>query len=79
MPDVLIRNIQAPVLNRLKRCAKQNRRSLQAELRLILDRAAGPNEVSFDEAVRFADEMRERFRGRVTDDSMDIIRAARGW
>jgi plasmid stability protein len=40
MPDVLVRGIKAEVLESLKRRAKANGRSLQAELKSILEQAA---------------------------------------
>jgi hypothetical protein len=36
MPDVLVRDLDAEVLNRLKAAAKANRRSLQAEIQAAL-------------------------------------------
>jgi len=74
MPDILIRNVDAPVVSRLKQRAKRNQRSLQAELKIILDHASATEDVSFEEAVRFADEMRQRFAGRLQGDSVDLIR-----
>jgi len=40
MPDLLVRNLDADVLRRLKAAAKSNRRSLQAEIHAALRRAA---------------------------------------
>jgi plasmid stability protein len=77
MPDVLVRDLDSPALTRLKRRAKRNHRSLQAELRLILIEASDPEEVSFEDAVRFADEMRRKYAGKVTGDSTEIIREYR--
>lgn len=42
MPDVLVRNIEEKTLNNLKKRAKRNNRSLQAELKLLLELYAGP-------------------------------------
>ena len=77
MPNVLVRDLDSPVLAELKRQAKKNHRSLQAELRLILSRAASERQVSFDEAVRFADEMRRKYAGKITGDSTELIREDR--
>lgn len=71
------RNLDSPALAELKRRAKKNHRSLQAELRLILHRAAEQKEASFEEAVRFADEMRHKYAGKITGDSADLIREDR--
>ena len=40
MPDILVRNLDADVLRRLRAAAKANRRSLQAEIHAVLRRAA---------------------------------------
>ena len=39
MPNVLVRDLDAEVLERLKAAAKANRRSLQAEIHDVLRRA----------------------------------------
>ena len=46
MPDVLIPDLDESSLDRLKRRAEANGRSLAAELRLILQRAARPAEMA---------------------------------
>ncbi len=43
MPDVLIRNIEKEVLERLKARAKHNNRSLQEELKEMLELHAKPD------------------------------------
>ena len=43
MPDVLIRNIDKEVLDRLKERAKHNNRSLQEELKEMLELHATPD------------------------------------
>lgn len=77
MPDVLVRDLDTPVLAELKKQAKKNHRSLQAELRVILIRAASEQQVSFEDSVRFADEMRKKYAGKIKGDSADLIRKDR--
>jgi plasmid stability protein len=73
MTDVLIRDVDAGTLKRLKARAKRNRRSLQNELKLLLDKAAGPSVSEFlDLARRNRDELGRRF-----DDCTDLIREDR--
>jgi plasmid stability protein len=43
MPDVLVRDLDAEVLKRLKAAAKANRHSLQAEIHDVLRRASTRN------------------------------------
>jgi plasmid stability protein len=42
LPEVLVRNLDKAVVDRLKARARGNGRSLQAELKLILEQAARP-------------------------------------
>ncbi|MFN3167220.1 MAG: FitA-like ribbon-helix-helix domain-containing protein [Phycisphaeraceae bacterium] len=64
MPDLLIRNLDPEVLERLKRRAKASGRSLQAETKGILERAAGR---SLDEALASAAGWRKKLGKRSTD------------
>ena len=41
MPDILVRGLDARVVKRLKAKAKQNGRSLQGEVKMTLEHAAG--------------------------------------
>ena len=43
MPNVLVRDLEAEVLEQLKAAAKANRRSLQAEIHDVLRRASSRN------------------------------------
>ena len=75
--DLLVRKVRLDTLHSLKERARGNGRSLQAELHIILEEAVGRKRYSFDEAVRFADEMRRKTAGKISGDSTDIIREAR--
>ena len=71
--DILIRNVDADTLKRLKAKAKRNGRSLQSELRRLLEKAAEPTVSEFlDLARRNRDELGRRF-----DDCTDLIREDR--
>lgn len=54
MPDVLIRNIDEKTLENLKKRAAENKRSLQAELKMILEEFTGP---SRKEVVQMVEEI----------------------
>ena len=73
VPDVLIRSLDSQTLNRLKRRAKQHGRSLQGELRTILENAAG---LSVAEALETAGGWRKKL-GRRFEDSAELIREDR--
>lgn len=74
MPQVLIREVDQAVVDRLKDRAKRNGRSLEAELRLVLADAAKLTPSEFLEEVG---EIQKRFAGRVFPDSADLIREDR--
>jgi antitoxin FitA len=78
MSQLLILDIAPEVVEQLQRRAYSNRRSLQAELRLILEGAARDERKrwSIEELVRIADEIKLRSGPQKTD-SVDLIREDR--
>lgn len=74
MGQVLIRNLDEGVVDRLKRQAEARKISLEQFLREVLSAAAGP---SRKEALEAADRIRRMTPKRLTDDSTDLIRADR--
>ncbi|MGB0767135.1 MAG: FitA-like ribbon-helix-helix domain-containing protein [Phycisphaeraceae bacterium] len=74
MPDLLIRNLDPVVLERLKRRAKASGRSLQSETKGILEQAAGR---TLDEALQVAAGWRKKLGKRPTD-SAQALREDRG-
>lgn len=74
MPDLLIRNLDPEVLERLKRRAKASGRSLQSETKGILEQAAGR---TLDEALSAAAFWRKKLGKRSTD-SAQALREDRG-
>lgn len=73
MPDLLIRNLNEQTLQRLKRRARNNGRSLQSETKQILEQAAGR---SLEESLKIAAGWRRRLKKRSTD-SVEAIREDR--
>ncbi|CAN5144628.1 hypothetical protein BH23BAC3_BH23BAC3_11200 [soil metagenome] len=74
MPDVLIRNIDVKVLDRLKEKAKRNKRSLQEELKQLLETYSG---VKNEHVVKMVREIQEEYRSTeklFPDSSEDISR-----
>jgi plasmid stability protein len=59
MPQVLVRSLEEETIARLKAMAAAHGRSLEAEMREILRRAARPTK---EEALALADEIRARTR-----------------
>ena len=74
MAQVLIRDIDSEVVDRLRENAKRNGRSLEAELRSILQRAAG---VITPDVRAEVERIRARFAGRTFSDSSELIREDR--
>lgn len=74
MTQILVRNLDEAVVSRLKHRATRNRRSLQAEVKALLEEAA---QVDPDRAREIADRIRSRLRGRTHGDSAELIRELR--
>lgn len=76
MPDVLIRNIDKETLEKLKKKAEANKRSLQSELKGLLESYAGSD---IEKTRAMAREMIEKYKaeGRKFSDSVDEIRKDR--
>ena len=76
MAQVLVRNLTEKVVRQLKKRAEQRGRSLQAEVKLILEEAAQQDNEEFWKA---ADSIRERLRrtGRKFSDSAELVREDR--
>jgi antitoxin FitA len=74
MAQVVIRGVDDEVLNRLKKRATDHKRSLQAELKLILEQAS---EVNVIDARALAERIRQELSGRQHSDSVELIREDR--
>ena len=74
MGQVLVRNLHAEVVRKLKLRAKQHRRSLQEELKEILEDAARQNAKDVQTKVN---QVRKLFAGRKFGDSSELIRQDR--
>jgi antitoxin FitA len=75
MPSILVRGLDDKILHRLKERARLNGRSLQQEVKDILDRAAGT--LTMYEARRLSERWRRRLSGRSFSDSARSIREDR--
>jgi plasmid stability protein len=78
MSQILVRNLAPEVVERLKQRAERNRRSLEAEVRSILEEisAREQQERRIDEFLRIADAIRSQ-AGPQLSDSTDLIREDR--
>jgi antitoxin FitA len=72
--QVLVRNLPTEVVKKLKLRAKQHRRSLQEELKAILEDAARQNAKDVQAKIQ---QVRKLFAGRKFGDSSELIRQDR--
>ena len=77
MAQILVRDLDEEIVERLKKRAKQEGRSLQSEVKSILERAAREPRVDMEIARKICDEFRRRFKGRKFPDTVKTIREAR--
>jgi plasmid stability protein len=75
MPDVLVRDVDAEALAKLKDRARRNGRSLGAELKLVIEQAA--RQLDMEAALALAQEMTRRLGGRRHTDSSELLREDR--
>ena len=70
MAQVLVRDLKADVVTRLKARAKRSGRSLQTELKEILEAASRQSPLT---ARGVADRIRRQLTGRAHTDSVDLV------
>ena len=75
MAQILVRNLEPEVVERLKARAESNGRSLQAEVAQILRQASRTK--TMEEARAEAERIRRGFAGRRFPDSAELIREDR--
>ena len=75
MVQLLVRDLDPAVVARLKEQARQNHRSLQGEVKAILEQAAAT--ATRDEALAMIDKWQRRWGDRVFSDSTRLIREDR--
>jgi plasmid stability protein len=77
MAQILVRDLEKAVVDRLKARAKKNGRSLQAEVKMILQESAKVEKVDMETARAMIDQFRLRLKGRTFSDSVELIREGR--
>lgn len=75
MPEILVRGLDQKTVKRLKERARISGRSLQQEVKAILERAA--TTLTMEEARRLSETWHRRLAGRSFSDSAELIRADR--
>jgi plasmid stability protein len=74
MPDILVRGVKPDVVRRLKAKAKRDGRSLQGEVKILLEKAAASGPEDIAQLLEF---WQKHFAGRKFSSSAEIIREAR--
>ena len=74
MAQIIVRNLDDAVVDRLKARARTNDRSLEAEVRHILEQSA---KVDMAQARQIVMERRKKLQGRKFADSVELIREDR--
>ncbi len=77
MGQVIVRNLDDRVIDALKARAARRGRSLEGELRLILERAAAERFVEISEALAWAERISRSLEGRPHSDGAALIREDR--
>ena len=77
MAQILVRNLDETVVQRLKDQAKQHGRSLQTEVKMILEDRAERPKLDHAAALALCDKIRSQFKGREFPDSVELIREDR--
>jgi plasmid stability protein len=75
MPEILVRGLDDKTVKRLKERARRSGRSLQQEVKHILEQAA--TRLTMEEARRLSDAWHRRLAGRTFSDSAQLVREDR--
>ena len=77
MPQILVRNLNKNIVERLKKRARRDGRSLQSEVKAILEQAANEPVMDMETARKLCEQIQRRFRGRKFPDTVELIREDR--
>jgi plasmid stability protein len=75
MAQILVRNLDKKTVGRLKQQAKRKGRSLQSEVKTIIEEAT--HEADMDTVWRRIEQFRNRLKGRKFSNSVELIREDR--
>ena len=73
MAQILVRNLDEEVVEILNRRATHDGRSLQSEVKLILEQAAREPRLDMAAARGICEDFRRRFKGREFPDTVELI------
>jgi plasmid stability protein len=75
MPSITVKNVPADLYERLKQSAQANRRSINAEIIVCIERAVSPQRVDPETVIARARELREKTATyRITDQDLNAAK-----
>lgn len=77
MAQILVRDLDKDVVERLKKRAKKDGRSMQSELKRIIEQASNAPKLDAEAARKTSERFLRRFRGRKFPSTTDLIREDR--
>jgi antitoxin FitA len=77
MPQILVRDLDTKVVDKLKKRAQREGRSLQSEVKMILEQAVNVPKVDMETARQLSRQFQEKFKGRPFPDTVSLIREDR--
>lgn len=77
MAQILVRDLDDKVVERLKKRAKKDGRSLQSEVRFILEQSALEAKWDAKTAQKISEEFHRKFKGRKFPNTVELIREGR--
>lgn len=73
MAQILVRNLNKRIVTRLKERAKKDGRSLQSEVKTILEQAVNEPVMDLSEAKKISDQFQLKFKGRKFPSSTKLL------
>lgn len=77
MSQILVRNLSKKIVRRLKERAKRDKRSLQSEVKSILEQAVNLLTIDMKTARKLSEQIQLRLKGRPFPPSLQLIREDR--
>ena len=77
MAEIIVRDVDPAVVERLEERARKNGHTLEGEAKIILERSAGEEKLSMSEFRKVCEDFRRRSRGLEFPDSVELIREDR--
>ena len=74
MAKILVRNLDDKTIERLKKRARMKGRSLQSEVKTVLEQAS---QLDMEAALKLVNRIRSKFKGRKFKDSTNLVREDR--